>query len=80
METVVSKWGNSLGIRLPKNVVKENRLLEGSVLEIELSNGVIILKPKKRMRFKLDDLLEGINESNLHGEINTGGSVGNELW
>ena len=39
----------------------------------------IIFKPVKK-KYNLKDLLEGINESNLHGEVSTGDSVGEEIW
>lgn len=28
----------------------------------------------------LEDLLAGINEQNLHGEVDTGSAVGREVW
>ena len=34
MEAIVKKWGNSLGIILPKKLVKERNLKENSKIEI----------------------------------------------
>lgn len=80
MIAVVNKWGNSLGLRIPKMMVEESGISEGSELDISFDKGVIMLKPRKRKKYELKTLLEGINESNLHGEILTGDSVGNEIW
>ncbi len=80
MIAVVNKWGNSLGLRIPKAVVEESHISEGSELDVSVNDGIITLKPKKRKKYELEQLLEGINESNLHGEILTGDSVGKEIW
>lgn len=80
MKTAIRKWGNSLGIRIPKTITIENNLEEGSEVDIVSEGGLIVLKPTKRKRYYLKTLLEGINESNLHGEISTGDSMGEEIW
>jgi antitoxin MazE len=77
MEIVVKKWGNSLGVRIPKIMAKDLNLKDGSSVEIEDSNGNIIISPKKH---NLNDLLSRINKSNLHGEIDFGKSSGKEIW
>lgn len=80
MIAIVNKWGNSLGFRIPKAIVEESNISEGSELDVSVIDGVISLKPMKRKKYNLKTLLEGINESNLHGEILTGDSQGKELW
>jgi len=35
---------------------------------------------KRRRKYSLDDLLAQVTESNLHGELDSGPSVGEELW
>ena len=49
MSTVkLTKWGNSLGIRLPATILKEAHLIAGEELEIRTNeNGVITLMPIK---------------------------------
>lgn len=79
MRTAVKRWGNSLGVRIPKSILEENSLKEGSEINIISKDGTIIFEPVKK-KYNLKDLLEGINESNLHGEISTGDSVGEEIW
>lgn len=79
MRTAVKRWGNSLGVRIPKSILEENSLKEGSEINIISKDGTIIFEPVKK-KYNLKDLLEGINESNLHREISTGDSVGEEIW
>jgi antitoxin MazE len=78
MITTIQKWGNSLGIRIPKAIIKDLSLSNGSEVEIhEESNKIIICK---KTEFSLNKLLEGINNDNLHSEIDFGEQQGNENW
>jgi antitoxin MazE len=77
METVLTKWGNSLGVRIPALIVKELSLKNGSIVEIKEKRKKIIIKQKKN---SLIEMLNLINESNIHNEIKTDICVGKEIW
>ena len=47
MKVTLNKWGNSIGIRIPKQVLKKFNLKQGDTLSIYLENGSIILNPTK---------------------------------
>lgn len=47
-QVTIKKWGNSLGLRIPKTVLAENNLQEGAHLVIHTVDGRIILEPQKR--------------------------------
>ena len=74
----VKKWGNSLALRIPKDIAKTLLVQESSLLELEIVQNGLLLKPKKKSR--LEELVAQIDESNLHGEIETGEALGNEEW
>ncbi len=78
METVIKKWGNSLGIRIPSLIAKDLSLKEGSYVEIEDERGRIVIKPKKKNDLK--EMLESIDKNNIHGEFESESPVGNEAW
>ena len=78
MEAVVRKWGNSLGIRIPITIAREHSLKDGSSVNINDMGHEIIIKPIKKNI--LSEMLEEINEQNIHEEIKTTGPVGNEIW
>lgn len=80
MDTTVAKWGNSLAIRIPQNLAKKIRIAEGSEVEFGVIDGSLVIKPIKRRRYSLDELVEGITPENLHAEIDSGVAVGNEAW
>jgi len=77
MQTVVQKWGNSLGIRIPSLYVKEFDLRNGSSVEILEEEGKLVIKPGK---LTLEQLLSQVTEENIHEPWETGPSVGKEEW
>ena len=78
METVIQKWGNSLGIRIPNFIVRELELKNGSVVNINDNGNEIVIKPVQKN--KLFEMLEKINEKNIHEEMEITGPVGKEIW
>lgn len=77
MQTVVQKWGHSLGIRIPSSYVKNLNLKNGSFVDIIEEEGKIVILPKK---VSLNELLEKVTDENRHVSIETGNPVGKEEW
>ena len=77
MQAVVQKWGNSLGFRIPSLWAKENNVKSGSKIEVIAEKGKMVILPQKKT---LDDMLALVTSENIHSEISTGSSVGNEEW
>ena len=44
MQAQVKEWGNSQGIRLPKEILNSAGITLNEVLDVTVSNGVITLK------------------------------------
>ena len=80
MKIQVQKWGNSLALRIPKSFAVESNIGQGSTVEVSLENGKIIVFPIAEPEFSLDEMLTQITAENLHGEVDTGRSVGQEAW
>ena len=80
METRVQKWGNSLAVRIPKPIAAQLGLANHSSVKFSLRGTELVITPVKRPNLKLSDLLAGVTEDNLHGEIDTGATVGKEAW
>ena len=79
MKTTIQKWGNSLAIRIPKNISRDTRVSEGSIIDIMVENGKIILNPSPS-EYSLKELLKNVTSENIHSEISTGDYVGCEIW
>jgi antitoxin MazE len=80
MVTTVAKWGNSLAVRIPQNLAKEIQLAEGAEIDLAVVDGTLVMKPRSRKRYSLDELIKGITPENLHAEIDSGIAIGNEVW
>ncbi|GAB4239383.1 MAG: AbrB/MazE/SpoVT family DNA-binding domain-containing protein [Stanieria sp.] len=80
MPLKIAKWGNSLGIRIPKHLLEQIKLQEGDEIEISATEDRLIVTPVKRIKYSLEELLEGMGEENLHPEIDWGEVTGIEQW
>ena len=80
MNAEIQKWGNSLAVRIPKLLAEESKLSQGSVVNIRLVKGRLVIEPAPRPSYCLDELLDGVTPKNRHGQIDTGGPVGREVW
>ena len=64
MQSSVSKWGNSLGVRIPLKIANQLGLAEGHEVEITTDNNVIVIKKKNNQR--LEELLAKVTDNNKH--------------
>jgi antitoxin MazE len=80
MRVRVQKWGNSLALRIPRSYAVETALESGSEVDLSLEDGRLVVSPVTVPEYRLEDLLAGITPENLHGEIDTGPSMGAEAW
>ncbi len=67
MASKLQKWGNSVGVRIPKSIIEKANLDVNSEVEIEHKDGKIIIFPKKKS-LQLKELLSQITKDNLHSE------------
>ncbi|MBI3821292.1 MAG: AbrB/MazE/SpoVT family DNA-binding domain-containing protein [Planctomycetes bacterium] len=79
MTTQVSKWGNSLAVRIPGTYVKELELEDGAEVEVTRVKDGLLLRPRKH-EYTLEELLAKITPENTHGETDWGPPVGREAW
>lgn len=78
MQTTISKWGNSLALRIPRHVTEEAHLTEGVCVDVKIEDGSIRVTPTRK-RLKLADLLEGEKRSQPR-EADWGKPEGDEAW
>ncbi|MDP8288396.1 MAG: AbrB/MazE/SpoVT family DNA-binding domain-containing protein [Candidatus Electryonea clarkiae] len=80
MRKKINKWGNSLGLRIPKLLAAEVGLEENSLVNLTIVNGSIVISPERETPLELEAMLKQVTEENLHGEVNTGPAIGREAW
>jgi antitoxin MazE len=76
MRTRLTKWGNSLGIRLPKVFALQTGMRSGDEILVDVHDQSIVLSKAQT----LDQLLARITDASLHGETDTGAVQGREIW
>ena len=63
LELQIGKWGNSLGIRLPKHVLEALRLGAKDKVRCAVEDGKLILEPVPRQKkYTLEELLAQVQE------------------
>ena len=80
METRIGKWGNSLALRIPQSVADRVGITLNAAVELAPRGEELIVSLLQRPGTELEDLLACVTEENLHGEVETGASVGGEAW
>jgi len=80
MESRIRKWGNSLGLRIPKSLAEQTGVREGSAVEISVEENRLVVTPVRVEAYRLKDLLEKVTNDNLHEEVDFGYPQGKEAW
>lgn len=80
MKATVQKWGNSLALRIPKSFATHSNIEQGSVVDLSLENGRMIVEAAKEQEYSLEDLLARVTKKNLHCEVDFGAPIGREVW
>jgi antitoxin MazE len=80
MLTRIVKWGNSLGLRIPKVFAEEIGVADGTSVDLSLEDGRLVVRVAAEGGWTLESLLAGVTDENRHGEVATGDAVGGEQW
>lgn len=80
MQVQVKVWGNSQGIRIPKELLLDAGIALNEILNISVSDGVIMLKKAFRHKTLEERAAEYGGNLNLDGEYDWGEPVGREVW
>ena len=78
----ITKWGNSLGFRIPRGVADSLAIQAGDTLELAPAEGGVLLKKasRKGKRYVLADILDCFASSSMHPEVDFGKPQGEEVW
>ncbi len=79
MRVTLSRWGNSLGVRIPRSVAEDAGIGAGSLVDVRFEDGRLIATPVADA-VTLDELLAGVTPENLHGAQFDDRARGGEEW
>ena len=79
MTARISTWGNSQGVRLPKNIIQDMSLAVGDKVNIFIEDHKLIIEPLKDIEYDINELVAQMPDSySVSEEIDD--VVGNEVW
>lgn len=80
MEQKITKWGNSLAVRIPKSLCDSLNFSDGSTVDIQEGNDglSIVIKVKKHQK-TIRELFKGYDGPKLE-EVDFGEPEGREVW
>ncbi|KAB2953109.1 AbrB/MazE/SpoVT family DNA-binding domain-containing protein [Heliorestis acidaminivorans] len=71
--TTVQKWGNSLAVRIPRDVADRIEIKQGTELELTVFDDkeLILVPIKRRKKYSLEELVSKITPENRHNYIDS---------
>ncbi len=76
----LQKWGNSIALRLTKNLLENSHLKLGDQVEIETrKSGEILIKKASKRRYTEKEILESLTAHNSHADELMPTLVGREV-
>ena len=76
----LARWGNSLGLRIPREAVDRLNLKDGADVRLEIgADSVTILPTRLRKKWTEAELLKGVTPEMVKGEIDWGTPIGKEV-
>lgn len=80
MSVTLHKWGNSVGLLLPKPLLERLGLKEGAQVNVKIEGDRLVIERHRPIRRTLQDVLKGFTRDNQPGEVGWGPPVGREVW
>jgi antitoxin MazE len=77
MQVRLARWGNSLGVRVPRDIAARLGLKEGTRVDIAAENGRIVISLERPV-YGLDELLVGMTPDAMHDAFDWGPDFGRE--
>lgn len=80
MPITLHRSGKSVGLRIPKPLLEQLGLTEGSQVDVKVDGDRLVIEPHRPKRLTLEDVLKGFTPDSQPGEIDWGPPVGKEAW
>ena len=71
MATKIQRWGNSHGLRVPKEVMEAAHRVVGDAVDVRAVDGTLVVTPLRRVRGRLGlaDLVAALPRDSTHAEV-----------
>ena len=61
MSVTLHRWGNSVGLRLPKPLLEQLGLGEGSKVDLRIEGGHLVIEPQRARKLTMKEILAGLH-------------------
>ncbi len=78
MQVMLTRWGNGLGLPIPKEMAATLQLSEGAHVDVVAQDDRLVVTVA-RPRYRLDDLLAGMTPETMADAFDWGPDVGREI-
>ncbi len=78
MEVVISKWGNSLGLRLPRALVRQIGVSEGQSVSV-VAEGNRLIVEAAAPSYRLEDMLSNVTPDAMRAAFQWDADMGREV-
>ena len=80
MEARLQKWGNSVGVRIPHNLLKELNIKVNDLINLELLEDKIVITKQLNPKISLKERFDNYKGDNLAKEFTWDQAKGKEIW
>lgn len=80
MSIILHRWGNSVGLRVPKPILEQLGLGEGSRVDLKVEGNRLVIEHHRPECLTLRDVLSGYSADDQPGEVDWGQPAGKEVW
>lgn len=79
MQVQLEKSETGLTLHIPEEVAQISQMLPGSLVDLTMIDGKILVSPVRRSKYTLEGLMAGITDENIHEAVDFGPPVGREI-
>jgi len=80
-EVLISKWGNSQGLRIPKSIIDALQINIGDKVRVFIENNRVMIEPVKKTKvYNIDELIADIPVDYVKREELLTKSMEREIW
>jgi antitoxin MazE len=80
MTLTIQKWGNSLALRIPATIARSAHFQLGTLVELDIYDGNILVKPTGQRKLTLDERLAAFDPKKHGGEVMAVKQIGLEKF
>jgi antitoxin MazE len=76
----IKKWGNGLGVRVPKTIAEQVNFTENQKVDLVVENGCLIVAPLGEKTLTLEERLKKFNNNQQQEVMQVDELLGAEKW